>query len=194
MTNAELMQFMQAWQVVYPQFSYSDALFDILLDDFAPFALDDVMAAFRETRRTQDYMPDMPTFRRFVAQRVRQQAKALRRDIETKFNTTPFLKEYIMREFDAWLAARPQMEQTSVLSRIRAVSPALLTVFGDWRRGLPFCVEAAIILKEQAQIGAWQFQPQAFAAFQARRQQENTRRAAHGVPALAASALTAAAR
>ena len=100
----------------------------------------------------------------------------------------------VMREFDAWLAARPQMEQTSVLSRIRAVSPALLTVFGDWRRGLPFCVEAAIILKEQAQIGAWQFQPQAFAAFQARRQQENTRRAAHGVPALAASALTAAAR
>lgn len=40
---------------------------------------------------------------------------------------------------------------------------------------------------------AWQT-PQAFAAFQARRQQENTRRAAHGVPALAASALTAAAR
>ena len=83
------------------------------------------------------------------------------------------------------------MEQTSVLSRIRAVSPALLTVFGDWRRGLPFCVEAAIILKEQARIGAWQFQPQAFAAFQTRRQQENTRRAAqHGVPSFAASAMS----
>ena len=84
--------------------------------------------------------------------------------------------------------------EAAVLSRIRAVSPALVTVFGDWRRGLPFCVEAAIILKEQAQIGAWQFQPQAFAAFQARRQQENTRRAAHGVPALAASALASAMR
>ena len=40
---------------------------------------------------------------------------------------------------------------------------------------------------------AWQT-PQAFAAFQARRQQENTRRAAHGVPALAASALASAMR
>lgn len=179
MTDQELFDFMQAWRGIYPQFTYSDAVFEVVCEDFAEFDAAVVKEAFKDVRRNFDRMPSMSEFRQVCLSHQRNEKKTLKKEIETKFQSVPFLREFVIREFDKWLARKPAEERAAIETRIVNVNPLLLSLFqGEWRRGDMYVLEAAVILKEEERAGRWVFDGKAFDAYQQRRKQENAERQA----------------
>ena len=178
MTKQEFFEFLNAWKAVYYQWQYSDDAFDVLYEDFEEFEKPVMMEAFKEVRRSFDRMPSMPEFRQVCLSHVKNGKRSLKKDIESKFQTVPYLREYIVMEFDKWLATKSAEERDAIESRVVNVNPLLLTHFKDWRRGDVFVVEAATILKEEEQSGRWAFDNAAFYRYQERRKQENAERMA----------------
>lgn len=179
MTKIEFFEFLNAWKAVYPQWQYSDDAFDILFEDFEEFDKTTVLAAFKEARRNFERMPSMPEFRQVCLSQIRQGKRALKKEIEEKFKTVPYLREYIVRQFDAWLRTKPEEEQGALETRIVNVNPLLLSFYrGEWRNGDQYVIEAAVMLKEEETAGRWRFDNADFLAYQKRRTQENAERMA----------------
>lgn len=178
MTKQEFFEFLNAWKAVYYQWQYSDDAFDVLFEDFEEFDRAVVMDSFKEVRRNFERMPSMPEFRQVCLSHVKSGKRTMKKEIETKFQAVPFLREFIVREFDKWLASKPAEEQDAIETRIVNVSPLLLSHFREWRRGDMFVIEAAVILKEEEQGGRWVFPASEFAQYQERRKRENAERQA----------------
>lgn len=177
MTKQEFFEFLNAWKAVYYQWQYSDDAFDVLFEDFEEFEKPVVMDAFKEVRRNFERMPSMPEFRQVCLSHVKSGKRSVKKEIEDKFKTVPFLREYIVRQFDKWLAANPAEERDAIESRIVNVNPLLISLFqGDWRKGDQYVVEAAFILKEEEKAGRWEFDNADFFRYQERRKQENAER------------------
>lgn len=178
MTRKELFEFCMAWKGIYPQFSYSDEVFEVIVEDFEEFDAATVKAAFKDVRRSFERMPSMIEFRQVCVSQTRADKRNLKKDIEAKFQTVPFLREYIVRQFDKWLASKPAEERDALESRVVNINPLLLTHFKDWRRGDVFVIEAAVILKEEEKAGRWKFDNADFQQYQECRKRENAERMA----------------
>lgn len=179
MTEQELFDFVAAWRGIYPQFTYSDAVFDVICEDFAEFDAAVVKEAFKDVRRNFDRMPSMSEFRQVCLSHQKNEKKTIKKEIESKFQSVPFLREYIVRAFDKWLAEKPAEERNAIETRIVNVNPLLLSLFqGEWRKGDVYVLEAAMILKEEEKAGRWVFDASDFAQYQERRKQENAERMA----------------
>ena len=179
MTEQELFDFVAAWRGIYPQFTYSDAVFEVICEDFAEFDTGVVKEAFKDVRRNFERMPSMSEFRQVCLSHQKNEKKAMKKEIEAKFQAVPFLREYIIRAFDKWLTTKPASEREAIEKRIVNMNPLLLSLFqGEWRKGDVYVFEAATILKEEEKAGRWGFDAKAFAAYQERRKQENAEKKA----------------
>lgn len=179
MTRKELFEFCMAWKGIYPQFSYSDEVFEVIVEDFEEFDAAVVKEAFKEVRRNFDRMPSMAEFRQVCVSHARAGKRSQKKEIEEKFKTIPYLREYIVRQFDKWLAAKSDDERNAIETRIVNVNPLLLSLYkGEWRKGDPYVIEAAVILKEEEKAGRWAFNNADFYQYQERRQRENAERMA----------------